>query len=86
MTTPKASDAVGSDGLQIDDDLQIDFVVERLVDVTAVRLTNPEFHKGFEVFLLPNLYSDIITDNAVEYQGRLGTGGLRQHWHGLSHL
>lgn len=48
-------------------------VVERLVDVTAAKLIDEEFRKGLEVFILPNLYGDIVTDVAAELQGGLGS-------------
>ncbi|SCZ81805.1 isocitrate/isopropylmalate family dehydrogenase [Acidaminobacter hydrogenoformans] len=50
-------------------------MVEKLVDVTAAKLADPEFNKGLQVFVLPNLYGDIITDIAAELQGGLGTAG-----------
>jgi isocitrate dehydrogenase (NAD+) len=50
-------------------------VEEKLVDVTAAKLSDPEFGKGFQVIVLPNLYGDIITDIAAELQGGLGTAG-----------
>jgi isocitrate dehydrogenase (NAD+) len=50
-------------------------LVEKLVDVTAAKLDDPEFSKGLQVFVLPNLYGDIITDIAAEIQGGLGTAG-----------
>ena len=34
---------------------------------------DPEFNAGMQVFVLPNLYGDILTDIAAEYQGGLGT-------------
>ncbi len=48
-------------------------VEERLVDATAAKLMDPEFNAGLEVFVLPNLYGDIVTDVAAELQGGLGT-------------
>lgn len=33
-------------------------VQERLVDAMAAKMTDPEFTKGCEVFVLPNLYGD----------------------------
>ena len=50
-------------------------IQERYVDATGAKLGNPEFNKGLEVFILPNLYGDIITDIAAELQGGLGTAG-----------
>ena len=46
---------------------------ERLVDATAAKMMDPEFHDGLEVFVLQNLYGDIITDIAAELQGGLGS-------------
>lgn len=48
-------------------------VQERLVDVTAAKMADPEFMAGCEVFVLPNLYGDIVTDVAAEMQGGLGS-------------
>jgi len=39
----------------------------------CAKMMDPEFHKGMEVIVLPNLYGDIVTDIAAEYQGGLGT-------------
>ena len=46
---------------------------EELVDSTAAKLMKPDFNKGIEVIVLPNLYGDIVTDVAAEHQGGLGT-------------
>ena len=48
-------------------------IQERLVDAMCAKMMDPEFHKGMEVIVLPNLYGDIVTDIAAEYQGGLGT-------------
>lgn len=48
---------------------------ERLVDITASKLTDPEFNKDLEVLVLPNLYGDIISDVAAEICGGVGTAG-----------
>ena len=48
-------------------------VYEKLVDATAAKMLDPEFNKGMEVIVLPNLYGDIVTDVAAEHQGGLGT-------------
>ena len=45
----------------------------RLVDAMAAKMLGPEFNKGIEVIVLPNLYGDIVTDVAAEHQGGLGT-------------
>lgn len=48
-------------------------VQEKLVDAMCAKMMDPEFCKGCEVFVLPNLYGDIVTDVAAEQQGGLGT-------------
>lgn len=45
------------------------------IDIMTANLVNPEIRSGFQVFLLPNLYGDIITDEAAEIQGGVGTAG-----------
>ena len=50
-------------------------IQERLVDAMAAKMMDPEFSKGIEVIVLPNLYGDIITDEAAEIQGGVGTAG-----------
>lgn len=46
---------------------------ERLVDAMCAKMLDPDFNKGIEVVVLPNLYGDIVTDVAAEHQGGLGT-------------
>ena len=48
-------------------------IQERLVDAMCAKMLDPEFNKGIEVIVLPNLYGDIVTDVAAEHQGGLGT-------------
>ncbi len=48
-------------------------IQERLVDAMCAKMLDPEFNKGMEVIVLPNLYGDIVTDVAAEHQGGLGT-------------
>ena len=48
---------------------------ERLVDITASKLNDPEFSRDLEVMVLPNLYGDIISDVAAELCGGVGTAG-----------
>lgn len=125
--------AVGSNGVNVDDDLAIDFVVatsdgsERIaraafeyakkngktkvtcvtkanvikttdgkflktcqavakdypgielddwyIDIMTAKLIDPKRRTGFQVVVLPNLYGDIITDEAAEFQGGVGTAG-----------
>ncbi len=45
------------------------------VDICAANLINENINKDFKVFLLPNLYGDIITDEAAQMQGGVGTAG-----------
>jgi len=45
------------------------------VDIMAANLINPEMQSQFSVFVLPNLYGDIITDEAAQIQGGVGTAG-----------
>lgn len=45
------------------------------VDIMAANLVNTDIRSGFRVFLLPNLYGDIITDEAAQIQGGVGTAG-----------
>ena len=48
---------------------------EWFVDITTAKLIDPQRRKDFKVFVLPNLYGDIITDEAAEFQGGVGTAG-----------
>ncbi len=43
------------------------------VDAMAAKMMDAEFTEGCEVFVLPNLYGDIVTDIAAELQGGLGS-------------
>ena len=45
------------------------------IDIMTANLVNPDIRSGFQVFLLPNLYGDIITDEAAQIQGGVGTAG-----------
>ncbi len=45
------------------------------VDIMAANLINEDIRSSFEVFVLPNLYGDIITDEAAQIQGGVGTAG-----------
>ena len=45
------------------------------VDIMAANLVNPALRSRFQVVLLPNLYGDIITDEAAQLQGGVGTAG-----------
>ena len=45
------------------------------IDIMTANLVNPALRSRFQVFLLPNLYGDIITDEAAQIQGGVGTAG-----------
>ena len=45
------------------------------VDITTAKLIDPARRSNFKVFVLPNLYGDIITDEAAQIQGGVGTAG-----------
>lgn len=45
------------------------------VDIMAANLVNSQLQSSFEVLLLPNLYGDIISDEAAQIQGGVGTAG-----------
>lgn len=45
------------------------------IDIMTAKLLDPARRSDFEVFALPNLYGDILTDEAAEIQGGVGTAG-----------
>ena len=45
------------------------------IDITTAKLIDPARRSAFKVFVLPNLYGDIITDEAAQIQGGVGTAG-----------
>lgn len=45
------------------------------IDIMTANLVNEKIRNQFQVFILPNLYGDIITDEAAEIQGGVGTAG-----------
>lgn len=45
------------------------------IDIMTAKLVDEKRRKDFQVFVLPNLYGDIITDEAAEFQGGVGTAG-----------
>lgn len=45
------------------------------VDIMAANLVNDQINSNFNVVILPNLYGDIITDEAAQIQGGVGTAG-----------
>ncbi len=45
------------------------------LDIRAANLVNDQVASDFNVVILPNLYGDIITDEAAQLQGGVGTAG-----------
>jgi len=45
------------------------------VDIMTAKLVDPARQSQFRVFVAPNLYGDIITDEAAQIQGGVGTAG-----------
>ena len=43
------------------------------IDIMTAKLVDPKRRTQFQVVVLPNLYGDIITDEAAEFQGGVGT-------------
>lgn len=48
---------------------------EWYIDIATAKLVDEKRRRDFRVFILPNLYGDIITDEAAEFQGGVGTAG-----------
>lgn len=45
------------------------------IDIMTAKLVDEKRRRDFQVVVLPNLYGDIITDEAAEFQGGVGTAG-----------
>lgn len=45
------------------------------IDIMTAKLVDQKRRTGFQVMVLPNLYGDILTDEAAEFQGGVGTAG-----------
>ncbi|MBN2356945.1 isocitrate/isopropylmalate dehydrogenase family protein [candidate division KSB1 bacterium] len=45
------------------------------IDIMTAKLVDPKRRTQFRVLVLPNLYGDILTDEAAEFQGGVGTAG-----------
>ncbi len=45
------------------------------IDIMTAKLIDPARRSDFRVFILPNLYGDILTDEAAQIQGGVGTAG-----------
>ncbi len=45
------------------------------IDIMTAKLVDEKRRRDFQVLVLPNLYGDILTDEAAEFQGGVGTAG-----------
>jgi isocitrate dehydrogenase (NAD+) len=45
------------------------------IDIMTAKLVDEKRRTQFKVLVLPNLYGDILTDEAAEFQGGVGTAG-----------
>lgn len=45
------------------------------IDIMTAKLVDTKRRHDFQVMVLPNLYGDILTDEAAEFQGGVGTAG-----------
>ncbi|NHJ00979.1 MAG: isocitrate/isopropylmalate dehydrogenase family protein [Candidatus Heimdallarchaeota archaeon] len=45
------------------------------IDIMTAKLIDPERQSSFKVLVMPNLYGDILTDEAAQIQGGVGTAG-----------
>ncbi len=48
---------------------------EWYIDIMTANLVNENIRSNFQVFVMPNLYGDIITDEAAQIPGGVGTAG-----------
>jgi isocitrate dehydrogenase (NAD+) len=48
---------------------------EWYIDIMTAKLLDPARRSDFKVMVLPNLYGDILTDEAAQLQGGVGTAG-----------
>ncbi len=53
-------------------DIRLD---EWYIDIMTAKLIDPARRREFKVIVLPNLYGDILTDEAAQMQGGVGTAG-----------
>ena len=53
-------------------DIEVD---DWYIDIMTAKLIDPKRRTQFRVMALPNLYGDILTDEAAELQGGVGTAG-----------
>ncbi len=53
-------------------DIEVD---DWYIDIMTAKLIDPNRRSDFQVLVMPNLYGDILTDEAAEFQGGVGTAG-----------
>ena len=53
-------------------EIQVD---EYFIDIMTANLLKPAMRSQLQVFVMPNLYGDILTDEAAQIQGGVGTAG-----------
>lgn len=53
-------------------DIQAD---DWFIDIMTAKLIDKKRRSEFQIFVLPNLFGDILTDEAAEIQGGVGTAG-----------
>ena len=53
-------------------DIEVD---DWYIDIMTAKLVDEKRRRDFQVMVLPNLYGDILTDEAAEFQGGVGTAG-----------
>ena len=53
-------------------DIEVD---DWYIDIMTAKLVDEKRRNQFQVMILPNLYGDILTDEAAEFQGGVGTAG-----------
>ena len=56
---------------------------EWYIDIMTAKLIDPARRREFKVMVMPNLYGDILTDEAAQLQGGVGTAGsanIGKHW------
>ncbi len=53
-------------------DIEVD---DWYIDIMTAKLIDEKRRTQFQVMVLPNLYGDILTDEAAEFQGGVGTAG-----------
>ena len=56
------------------------------IDIMTAKLLDKARRSDFQVLVMPNLYGDILTDEAAEIQGGVGTAGERKYRHAIRNV